>query len=239
MRLELRLCQPLKKTSTDVPSSPSISAPEKDGCAIITDFTTPGPYLDSKQPNSTVEALKGGTKTCKQLVSRSTAVPETLFSDALYQEIVSHFLSISKTNWYRMDASTNTCPPLLSIAITLDIRQGPAAQRLHRDDKNHYNGAMRIVLGRLWCDETLDFRKDGCKGIMDVGLKAREVFMMLGSWCHGGGEFRCEKGRREISYLSYPIEDVRGYNKVVQERLGGSSRGRNWDGCILRVQSVC
>lgn len=98
------------------------------------------------------------------------------------------------------------------------------------------NGATRVVPGsHLWGDEKPDFGADGCKGVVDAELKKGEAFMMLGSLYHGAGEFSLQEGNRmvhimfccsgnmrqeEISYLSYPVEDVKGYSRLVQERLG-------------------
>lgn len=181
------------------------------------------------------------------------------------QDMVTHFLSLTTTCWYSDQPSTNTCPPLLSISITMCSGPGTTAQKLHRDDKNHHhrhasataytpnrdmllglfvpgcdttraNGATRVVPGsHLWGDGRPDFGDDGCKGVVDAELKKNEAFMMLGSTYHGAGEYGLPDGDRmvhimfccsgnyrqeEISYLSYPIKDVREYSKLVQERLG-------------------
>lgn len=160
---------------------------------------------------------------------------------------------------------TNKSRPLLSIAITMDIRPGTAAQRLHRDDKNHHarhtaatsytkgrdmllglfipdcdtfreNGATRVVPGsHLWDDSRPDFGVDGSKGVVDAELKAGEAFVMLGSLYHGGGEFSKAVGNRmvhimfmcsgvhrqeEVPWLAYPVEEVKTYSRIVQDRLG-------------------
>ncbi|RDW78858.1 uncharacterized protein DSM5745_05710 [Aspergillus mulundensis] len=97
-------------------------------------------------------------------------------------------------------------------------------------------GATRVVPGsHLWGDEKPDFGPDGNKGVLDVELHATEAFIMLGSTYHGGGEFSASKGSRmvhimfmcggvyrqeEVSFLVYPAEEVRGYSKLVQQRLG-------------------
>ncbi|KAF2177527.1 hypothetical protein K469DRAFT_602979 [Zopfia rhizophila CBS 207.26] len=265
----------IRKFYYDSPREDIIAALEKDGCVIIKEFTDDEtlaqaqrevqPYLDIDEPGSQVGALNGGTKTSTRLIGRSPTIREIFFADPLYQDMVEYFLSITTTNWYGNEPSTNTCPPLLSVAITMDIRPGTKAQKLHRDDKNHHarhaavpsyhpnrdillglfvpgcdtyreNGATRVVPGsHLWGDEKPDFGDDGCKGVVDAELKVGEAFMMLGSLYHGGGEYKREEGSRamhimfcccgnlrqeEISFLSYPIEDVKGYSKVVQERLG-------------------
>jgi ectoine hydroxylase-related dioxygenase (phytanoyl-CoA dioxygenase family) len=260
------------------PRSTFVEAIERDGCVIVTGFTDDStleearkevqPYLDTQDSNSTVGALNGGTKTCTRLVGRSKTVREKFFSDPLYQNMVRHFLNRTTTNWMGDEPGTNTCPPLLSIGITMDTRPGSAAQKLHRDDKNHHarhvaaekyaperdmlfgmfvpgcdtfraNGATRIVPGsHLWGDEKPDFStpSGGKFGkVLDAELKKGEAFMMLGSLYHGAGEYSKEDGNRmvhvmfccsgnyrqeEISYLSYPVEDVKGYSDVVQERLG-------------------
>ncbi|PLB46605.1 hypothetical protein P170DRAFT_466062 [Aspergillus steynii IBT 23096] len=97
-------------------------------------------------------------------------------------------------------------------------------------------GATRVIPGsHLWGDEKPDFGPNLDKGVIDAELKAGEAFLMLGSLYHGGGEFYQTTGNRmvhimfmcsgvyrqeEISYLSYPVEDVRTYSKLVQECLG-------------------
>ncbi|KAF2501518.1 hypothetical protein BU16DRAFT_477258 [Lophium mytilinum] len=97
------------------------------------------------------------------------------------------------------------------------------------------NGATRVVPGsHLWGDAKPDFG-DGSKGVVDVEMEAGDAFLMLGSLYHGGGQFMLEEGSRmmhimfccagnmrqeEISFLSYPVEEVKEYSKVVQDRLG-------------------
>ncbi|KAL1869263.1 hypothetical protein Plec18167_007929 [Paecilomyces lecythidis] len=267
----------IKRIPYSAPREEFIRAIEEDGCVIIQDFTTKEklahaqsevqPYLEADEKTSKVGALNGGTRTCTRLIGRSKTVREEFFSDPLYQDLAEHFLSLTTTNYYNTEPSTNTTHPLLSIAITMDIRPGAAAQRLHRDDKNHHArhvrassytyephrdmllglfvpgcdtskeiGATRVVPGsHLWGDEKPDFGPDGCKGMVDAEMKAGEAFVMLGSLYHGGGEFMKDSGSRtvhimfmcsgvyrqeEISYLSYPIEEVKTYSKLVQERLG-------------------
>ncbi|KAJ9299496.1 hypothetical protein DTO280E4_5116 [Paecilomyces variotii] len=233
----------IKRIPYSAPREEFISAIEKDGCVIIQNFTTKEklaraqsevqPYLDADGEMSKVGALNGGTRTCTKLIGRSKTVREEFFSDPLYQDLSEHFLSLTTTNYYNTEPSTNTTHPLLSIAITMDIRPGAAAQRLHRDDKNHHArhvrtssysyephrdmllglfvpgcdttkeiGATRVVPGsHLWGDEKPDFGPDGCKGVVDAEMKAGDA-------------------QEEISYLSYPIEEVKTYSKLVQERLG-------------------
>ncbi|KAL4883193.1 hypothetical protein BJY04DRAFT_226661 [Aspergillus karnatakaensis] len=264
----------VQRISYSAPREKFINALKRDGCVIVQNFTDletlaqaraeVEPYLN-KESNSEVGALNGGTKTCTRLVGRSKTVREKFFSDPLYQDLGEEFLAIKTTNWYNEEPSTNVTHPLLSISITMDIRPGAQAQRLHRDDKNHHArhakvseyhenrdmllglfvpgcdtskeiGATRIIPGsHLWGDEKPDFGPDGNKGVIDAELKAGEAFIMLGSLYHGGGHFSAKEGSRmvhimfmcggvyrqeEISYLSYPIEDVKTYSKLVQQRLG-------------------
>ncbi|XDG07263.1 hypothetical protein ABKA04_006878 [Annulohypoxylon sp. FPYF3050] len=104
------------------------------------------------------------------------------------------------------------------------------------------NGATRVIPGsHLWGDEKPDFGSDGAKDVVDAELKKGEAFIMLGSLYHGGGSyekpitsnpeaesrtvyamFSCSGVHRqeEISFLSYPVEEVKTYSKIVQERLG-------------------
>ncbi|KAI9043025.1 phytanoyl-CoA dioxygenase family protein [Aspergillus affinis] len=266
---------PIQRIPYSAPRDSFINALKKDGCVIVQDFTTlealeqarqeVEPWLSQENNGSEVGALNGGTRTCTRLVGRSQTVREKFFSDPLYQNMAEEFLAIETTNWYNEEPSTNTTHPLLSISITMDIRPGAKAQKLHRDDKNHHArhapvkayhrnrdmllglfvpgcdstraiGATRVVpSSHLWGDERPDFGPDLDKGVVDAELKAGEAFLMLGSLYHGGGEFFQETGNRmvhimfmcsgiyrqeEISYLSYPIEDVKNYSKLVQQRLG-------------------
>ncbi|KIX03395.1 uncharacterized protein Z518_06947 [Rhinocladiella mackenziei CBS 650.93] len=111
-------------------------------------------------------------------------------------------------------------------------------------DTTKANGATRVVPGsHLWDDSKPDFGPDGNHGVMDAEMQMGEAFIMLGSLYHGGGAYEKPLGtikegvresrtvhamfsctgvhrQEEISFLSYPIEEVRTYSKVVQERLG-------------------
>ncbi|KAK1845706.1 phytanoyl-CoA dioxygenase [Colletotrichum chrysophilum] len=103
-------------------------------------------------------------------------------------------------------------------------------------DTTEANGATRIVPGsHLWGDEKPDFGPDGTKGVENAELKVGEAFIMLGSLYHGAGEYSLSNGCRtvhimfmcsgvhrqeEIPFLSYPIEEVKTYSKLVQDRLG-------------------
>ncbi|KAF4809083.1 Dioxygenase swnH1 [Colletotrichum siamense] len=103
-------------------------------------------------------------------------------------------------------------------------------------DTTKANGATRIVPGsHLWGDEKPDFGADGTKGVENAELRVGEAFIMLGSLYHGAGEYSLSNGCRtvhimfmcsgvhrqeEIPYLSYPIEEVKTYSKLVQDRLG-------------------
>ncbi|EXJ82789.1 hypothetical protein A1O3_06604 [Capronia epimyces CBS 606.96] len=103
------------------------------------------------------------------------------------------------------------------------------------------NGATRIAPGsHLWGDDLPDFGPDGGQGVLDAEMQMGEAFIMLGSLYHGGGAYEKPLGtggpesrtvhamfsctgvhrQEEISFLSYPIEEVKTYSKLVQERLG-------------------
>ncbi|EPE02879.1 phytanoyl- dioxygenase family protein [Ophiostoma piceae UAMH 11346] len=98
------------------------------------------------------------------------------------------------------------------------------------------NGATRIVPGsHLWGDDKPDFGPTGDAGVVDAELKRGEAFVMLGSLHHGAGEYSQTSGCRtvhimfmcsgihrqeEIPFLSYPIEDVKTYSKLVRNQLG-------------------
>ncbi|ETN39035.1 uncharacterized protein HMPREF1541_07077 [Cyphellophora europaea CBS 101466] len=103
------------------------------------------------------------------------------------------------------------------------------------------NGATRIVPGsHLWGDDKPDF---STISVTDAEMNVGEAFIMLGSLYHGAGSYpeplgiNSESGREsrtvhamfscsgvhrqeEISFLSYPIEEVKTYSKLVQDRLG-------------------
>lgn len=124
----------------------------------------------------------------------------------------------------------------------------PPVQRYHKNrdmlfglfvpgcDTSKENGATRVIPGsHLWGDEKPEFHE-----ATEAEMKVGEALIMLGSLYHGGGSYPkpltndpkesrtvyamfCCSGvhrQEEISYLSYPIEEVRTYSKVVQERLG-------------------
>ncbi|GAW15161.1 hypothetical protein ANO14919_045700 [Xylariales sp. No.14919] len=98
------------------------------------------------------------------------------------------------------------------------------------------NGATRIIPGsHLWGDDEPDFGPTGDKGVIDAEMKRGEAFVMLGSLYHGAGNYTLPTGCRtvhimfmcsgvhrqeEIPFLSYPIEDVKTYSKLVRDRLG-------------------
>jgi ectoine hydroxylase-related dioxygenase (phytanoyl-CoA dioxygenase family) len=114
-------------------------------------------------------------------------------------------------------------------------------------ETTHANGATRVVPGsHLWGDTVPDFGPDGTTGVIDAEMHMGEALIMLGSLYHGGGSypsplhhdseikggsresrtmyamFSCNGVSRqeEVPWLSYTIDEVRGYSKVVQERLG-------------------
>ncbi|ETI25319.1 hypothetical protein G647_02091 [Cladophialophora carrionii CBS 160.54] len=111
-------------------------------------------------------------------------------------------------------------------------------------DTTTANGATRVVPGsHLWGDEIPNFGKDGKRGVVDAELRIGEAFIMLGSLYHGGGAYEKPLGiskegtresrtvhamfsctgvhrQEEVSFLSYPIAEVKTYSKIVQERLG-------------------
>lgn len=106
------------------------------------------------------------------------------------------------------------------------------------------NGATRVVPGsHLLGDDQPDFGPDGTEGVVNAEMKRGEAFIMLGSLYHGGGAYPSPLGtgkpgrsesrtvhamfsctgvhrQEEISFLSYPIEDVKNYSPLVQARLG-------------------
>ncbi|KAF2706955.1 hypothetical protein K504DRAFT_470946 [Pleomassaria siparia CBS 279.74] len=256
----------IQRVSYSSPRSDFIAALEKNGCVVVTGFTDDATLEQARKEVQPFLDAEGGTRTCTRLIGRSKTVREKFFSDELYQDMVRHFLNITTTNYYDSTPETHTCPPLLSISITMDTRPNTPAQRLHRDDKNHHarhtsspsyaigrdmllglfvpgcdttvaSGATRIVPGsHLWGDSEPCFTSPtGSSLVVDAELKRGEAFLMLGSLYHGAGSYSLPTGNRmvhimfccsgvyrqeEISYLSYPVEEVREYSAVVKERLG-------------------
>ncbi|OAG41072.1 hypothetical protein AYO21_04685 [Fonsecaea monophora] len=111
-------------------------------------------------------------------------------------------------------------------------------------DTTKANGATRVVPGsHLWGDDMPDFGADGTRGVVDAEMRMGEAFIMLGSLYHGGGAYEKPLGtakegakesrtvyamfsctgvhrQEEVSFLSYSIDEVKTYSKIVQERLG-------------------
>lgn len=111
-------------------------------------------------------------------------------------------------------------------------------------DTTTANGATRVVPGsHLWGDDQPDFGCDGNQGVVDAELQVGEALIFLGSLYHGGGTYKKPLGtakegiresrtvhamfsctgvsrQEEISFLSYPVEEVRTYSSLVQDRLG-------------------
>lgn len=125
-------------------------------------------------------------------------------------------------------------------------------------DTSRGNGATRVVPGsHLWGDEKPDFG-DQSKTVLDAEMKVGEAFIMLGSLYHGGGAYAQPLGtdadekrivyamfscsgvyrQEEVSFLSYPIEEVRTYSKIVQDRLGWKQSEPNLGWVDLRSPEV-
>ncbi|OUM52178.1 hypothetical protein BVG19_g1342 [[Candida] boidinii] len=101
------------------------------------------------------------------------------------------------------------------------------------------NGATRVIPGsHLWGDERAPLQEE----LIYAEMKKGECLLMVGSLYHCGSPnnttdenrpvhiiFMCDGVHRqeEISYLSYPIKDVKNYSKIVQERLGWKSSAPN------------
>ncbi|PYH45960.1 uncharacterized protein BP01DRAFT_415450 [Aspergillus saccharolyticus JOP 1030-1] len=238
----------IERIPYSAPRGTFIDALKREGCVIVQNFSTPEtleqarqevqPWLEKEEHRSKLggrlrlPALNGGTRTCTRLIGRSQTVREKFFSDLL--DLAEEFLAITTTNWYGEEPSTNITHPLLSIAITMDIRPGARAQKLHRDDKNHHarhtrvdayhtnrdillglfvpgcdtrraNGATRVVLGsHLWGDEKPDFGPDGNTGVFFESSGGRMMHIM----------FMCSGVYRQES-------------KLVQQRLGWTQSGPN------------
>ncbi|KXH64098.1 amidohydrolase [Colletotrichum salicis] len=190
-----------------------ISAIEEDGCVVIKDFTDQTsldaaheevqPYLNASlaQSGSTIGALNAGSQ-----------------STELHRDDKHHHASHIEASHY-----TKGRDMLLGLFVPeCDIFEA--------------NGATRIVPGsHPWGDRKPDFLPDGQSGVQNAELKRGEAFVVLGSLYHGAGQYSLETGCRtvhimfmcsgvprqeEIPYLSYPIEDVKTYSKLVRDRLG-------------------
>ncbi|KAL4928786.1 uncharacterized protein BDV17DRAFT_291413 [Aspergillus undulatus] len=116
------------------PREDFINALKRDGCVIVQNFTT----------LETLEQARREVELYLNKENNSETVREQFFSDPLYQDLAEEFLAITTTNWYNEEPSTNTTHPLLSISITMDIRPGAQAQKLHHDDKNHHARHTRV-----------------------------------------------------------------------------------------------
>jgi ectoine hydroxylase-related dioxygenase (phytanoyl-CoA dioxygenase family) len=94
-----------------------------------------------------------------------------------------------------------------------------------------------VPRSHLWGDEKPEFAE---KDIVDAEMRVGEALLMLGSLYHGGGAYEKPLGKggkesrtvyamfccsgvhrqEEISFLSYPVDEVKTYSRVVQKRLG-------------------
>lgn len=68
----------------------------------------------------------------------SETVREKFFMHPLYQALGEHFLSETYPTWYDDKVYNYTSHPLLSAAISIDVRPGAQGQRFHRDDKMYH-----------------------------------------------------------------------------------------------------
>lgn len=118
-----------------------------DGAVIIENFTTPElveqvnaetrPYLDSDKPwKGTI--FPPETRRCARLISRSKTVREQWLVSPVVDQLTEFFLAKTTYNYYGSEKHEYTTHPIVNISITIETRPGSAAQRLHRDDKNHH-----------------------------------------------------------------------------------------------------
>lgn len=100
------------------------------------------------------------------------------------------------------------------------------------------NAATQVIPGsHLWGDERPPYRDE----LVSAELEKGEAVILLGSLYHCGATnysdtirpmhimFQCPGIYRqeEIPWLSYPVEDVKTYSKLVQQRLGYKSSAPN------------
>lgn len=124
-----------------------ISTIERDGGVILTNFTTPEtltnvnaetlPWLNADKPWQGA-LFPPETRRCTRLIGRSPTVRTAWFEDDQLYRIISHFLAKTTWNFFDGERHVNTTYPVLSTALTMDVRPGAKGQRLHRDDKNHH-----------------------------------------------------------------------------------------------------
>ncbi|KAI9733254.1 MAG: hypothetical protein M1834_003338 [Cirrosporium novae-zelandiae] len=137
----------LKRLPVDAPIEDFISAIEKDGGCIVTNYISLSdlakanaevkPYLDADKPWQG-KMFPPETRRCYRLLSNSPTCREKMFMHPLYQALGEHFLAETNPTWYDEKCYYYTSHPLLSAALGIDVRPGAVGQRLHRDDKMYH-----------------------------------------------------------------------------------------------------
>ncbi|KAK1637717.1 hypothetical protein BDP81DRAFT_517335 [Colletotrichum phormii] len=202
------------------------------------------PYLNASlaQSGSTVGALNGGTATCTRLEIADHFIgleTEIWYGDEPTIHKSDPLLSISITMSSQPGAKAqklhrddkNHHARHIKASHHTKGRDMLLGLFVPECDTFETNGATRIVPGsHLWGDGKPDFGPDGQSGVQNAELKRGEASVMLGSLYHGAGQYSLETGSRtvhimfmcsgEIQYLSYPIEDVKTYSKLVRDHLG-------------------
>lgn len=150
-----------------------------DGCAIITDFTTPellnnvnsevSPFLLADKPWRGA-LFPPETRRCTRLVSRSKTVREKWLCSNVVTELIEYFLATTTSNYYGEEKHTYTSHPIVNITVTMEINPGAKAQRLHRDDKNHHVRHEDMSSGyRLGADTGVAFLVPGVETTIENG----------------------------------------------------------------------
>ncbi|KAL1629961.1 hypothetical protein SLS54_000820 [Diplodia seriata] len=233
----------IRRIPYSAPRADFIAALERDGCVVVQSFTDlhtlvqakreVQPYLDAEDKGTKVgvEHFLTLETQCWYGNEPSVNVSKPLLSIAITMDIQpgtpAQRLHRDDKNHHARHAPVDAYHRNRDMLLGLFV---PGC------DTYRENGATRVVPGsHLWGDEQPDFGPDGTKGVVDACLNVGEAFIMLGSLYHGGGQYSQKDGSRtmhimfccsgvyrqeEISFLSYPIEDVKTYPQVVKDRLG-------------------
>ncbi|KAK2804524.1 hypothetical protein FQN50_006599 [Emmonsiellopsis sp. PD_5] len=216
-------------------ASSIIRAIIQDGCCIIKNFTDGEtvkkaneeirPYLEADRPWKG-DLFPPETRRCGNLVGRSQVAREKWVVDPLIQNITSHFVDKTTSNYYGEVKHTYTSKAICSLAMTFDIGPGGKAQRLHRDDKNyHVDHEDQTQTGyRVGSDVMMAFMVPGVKTTFENGattaiprshlwgsdrapkieesiaaeMEIGDAWVMLGGLYHAGGANITENERRIV-----------------------------------------
>lgn len=171
--------RPVQRVSAADPKK-LIEIIKTDGCAIVTDFTTPellsqvnaetSPYLLADKPWRGA-LFPPETRRCPRLIARSKTARENWLCSNIISETIEHFLATTTSNYYGDEKHTYTSHPIVNITLTMEINPGAKAQRLHRDDKNHHvkHEDMSKTGYRLGADMSMAFLVPGVETTRENG----------------------------------------------------------------------